>query len=52
MPVFGALRIDELTVFLLDVIYIFYIDVVWGFNTHCCVHVFVEWIKEVIIIVV
>jgi hypothetical protein len=49
---FGALRIDELTTFPLDVICIFYLDVVWEFNTHCYVHVFVEWIKEVVIIVI
>jgi hypothetical protein len=28
VPVFGMLRIDETTAFLLDVIYIFYLEVV------------------------
>jgi hypothetical protein len=49
---FGTLHMDELTAFLLDVICIFYLDVVWEFNTHCCVHVFAEWIKEVVVVVV
>jgi hypothetical protein len=48
---FGALHIDEFTAFLLDVTCIFYLDVVWEFNTHCYVHIFVDWIKEVVIIV-
>jgi hypothetical protein len=34
VPAFGTLRIDEFTVFLLDVICIFYLDVIWEFNTH------------------
>jgi hypothetical protein len=52
VPTLGTLRINEPTMFLLDVICIFYLDVIWEFNTHCCVHVFVEWIKEVVIVVV
>jgi hypothetical protein len=52
VPTFSALHIDELTAFLLDVICIFYLDVVWQFNTHCCIHIFVKWIKEVVDIVV
>jgi hypothetical protein len=49
---FGALRIDEPTAFLLDVICIFYLDVAWEFTIHCYVHIFIEWIKDVVIIVV
>jgi hypothetical protein len=52
VPAFGVLRIDELMAFIVDVICIFYLDVVWEFNTHCYVHIFVEWIKEVVIVVV
>jgi hypothetical protein len=52
VPAFGALCIDEFTAFLLGVICIFYLDVVLDLNTHCCVHIFVKWIKEVVIIVV
>jgi hypothetical protein len=52
VPAFTALLIDELTVFLLDVICVFYLDVFWEFNTHCYVHVFIEWIKEIVIVVV
>jgi hypothetical protein len=52
VPAFSAHRIDELMAFLLDVIYIFYLDVVWEFNTHCYVHVFVERIKEVVLVVI
>jgi hypothetical protein len=51
-PAFGALHVDELTTFLLDVICIFYLDVVWEVHTHCYVHVFIEWIKEVVVVVV
>ncbi|RLM84726.1 hypothetical protein C2845_PM04G11550 [Panicum miliaceum] len=51
-PALGALRIDEPTAFLLDVICVFYLDVGWGFTIHCYVHGFVEWIKEVVIVVV
>jgi hypothetical protein len=50
--VFGVLRIDEPTTFLLDVICVFYLDVVWEFTTHCCIHVFVKCITEVVFIVV
>jgi hypothetical protein len=49
---FGALGIDELAVFLVDVICIFYLDVLWEFYTHCYIHIFIEWIKEVIMVVV
>jgi hypothetical protein len=49
VPAFGALHIDEPTTFLLDVVCVFYLDVVWGFTIHCYVHVFVEWINEVVI---
>jgi hypothetical protein len=52
VPAFGALRIDEPTAFLLNIICILYLDVVWGFTIHCYVHVFVEWINEVVIVVV
>jgi hypothetical protein len=52
VPVFGALRIDELATFLLDAICIFYLDVVWEVNTHCYIHIFVEWIKEVVVVVI
>jgi hypothetical protein len=52
MPAFNTLRIDHLIAFLLDVICIFYLDVIWEFNTRCCVHIFIEWIKEVVIVVV
>jgi hypothetical protein len=51
VPAFGALRIDEPMAFLLDVICVFYLDV-WEFTIHCYVQIFVEWIKEVIIVVV
>jgi hypothetical protein len=52
MPAFGALHVDELTTFLLDVIYAFYLDVVWEFTIHCYVHIFVEWINKVVVVVV
>jgi hypothetical protein len=52
VPALGTLCIDEPTVFLLDVIYVFYLDAGWGFTIHCCVYVFVEWNKEVVVIVV
>jgi hypothetical protein len=52
VPALGTLRIDEPTAFLLGVIRGFYLDVVWEFKTHCCVHIFVEWNKEVVIVVV
>jgi hypothetical protein len=52
VPSFGTLRIDEPTMFLLDVICVFYLDVVWGFTIHCYVHIFIEWINEVVIIVI
>jgi hypothetical protein len=42
VPMLGTLHIDEPTVFLLGVICVFYLDV----------HVFVEWIKDVVIVVV
>jgi hypothetical protein len=48
----GVLRIDEPTAFLLDVIYVFYLDVGWGFTIHCYIHIFVEWIKEVVVVVI
>jgi hypothetical protein len=51
VPAFNALRIDELTAFLLDVICLFYLDVIWEFNTHCYIHVFDKWIKEVVVVV-
>jgi hypothetical protein len=52
VPAFGTLRIDEPMAFLLDVICVFYLYAVWGFTIHCYVHVFVEWINEVVIVVV
>jgi hypothetical protein len=52
VPAFGTLHVDEFMMFLLDVLCIFYLDVVWEFNTHCYVHVFVELIMEVVIIVI
>jgi hypothetical protein len=52
VPAFGVLRIDEPTVFLLDVICVFYLDVVCGFVIHCYVHVFIQWINEVVIVVI
>jgi hypothetical protein len=52
VPAFGALHIDEPTVFLLDVICVLYLDVVWEFNTHCYVHIFIEWVKEVVVVVI
>ncbi|RLM64679.1 hypothetical protein C2845_PM16G02110 [Panicum miliaceum] len=52
MLALGALCIDEPTVFLLDVICVFCLDAGWGYTVHCCVHVFVEWIKEVVVVVV
>jgi hypothetical protein len=45
-------RAEEPTAFLLDVICIFCLDAGWGYTVHCCIHVFIEWIKEVVIIVV
>jgi hypothetical protein len=52
VPALGALHIDEPMVFLLDVICVFYLDVGWGFTIHCCIHIFVEWIKELAVVVV
>jgi hypothetical protein len=52
VPVFGALLIDELMAFLPDVICIFYLDVIKEFQTHCYIHIFVDWIKEVVVVVV
>jgi hypothetical protein len=52
VPVLGVLRIDEPAVFLFYVICVFHLDVGLGFAIHCYIHVFVEWIKEVVIIVV
>jgi hypothetical protein len=52
VPALGALRIDEPTAFLSDVICVFYLDVGWGFTIHCCVHISVKWIKEVVIVVI
>jgi hypothetical protein len=46
VPAFGALHIDEPTVFLLDVICTVYLDVVYY------VHIFIEWINEVVVVVV
>jgi hypothetical protein len=51
VPTLVTLRINEPMAFLLDVICVFYLDVVWEFNTDCCVHVFVEWIKGVVVVV-
>jgi hypothetical protein len=51
-PTFGARRIDEFTAFLLDVICIFYLDVVWELNTHYYIHIFIKRIKEVVIVVI
>jgi hypothetical protein len=52
VPAFSALRIDELTAFLVDVICIFCLDIVWEFTIHYYVHVFIERIKEVVIVVI
>jgi hypothetical protein len=52
VPALGALRIDEPTTFFLDVVCIVYLDAGWGYTIHCCVQVFIEWIKEVVIIVI
>jgi hypothetical protein len=52
VPALGALRIDEPTAFLLDVIYVFYLDVGCGFTIYCYVHVFLKWINEVVIVVI
>jgi hypothetical protein len=47
LPAFDAFRIDEPTAFC-----VFYLNVVWEFTIHCCVLVFVEWIKEVVVVVI
>jgi hypothetical protein len=52
VPALGLFHIDEPTTFLLDVIYVFYLDAGWGFTIHCCIHVFVKCIKEVVIVVI
>jgi hypothetical protein len=52
VPAVGTLRIDEPTALLLGVVYVFYLDVSWGFTIHCYVHIFIKWIKELVIVVV
>jgi hypothetical protein len=46
VPALGALRIDEPAALLLGVICVFHLNVGWGFTIHYCVHIFVEWVKE------
>jgi hypothetical protein len=41
VPSLGALRIDEPTASLLDVICVFCLDAGWGYTIHCCIHIFV-----------
>jgi hypothetical protein len=52
VPALGALRIDEPATFLLNVICVIHLHVGCGFPIHCYVHVFVEWIKEVVVVVI
>jgi hypothetical protein len=52
VPALSMLCFDEPTVFLLYVICVFYLDVGSGFIFHCYIYAFVEWIKEVVIVVV
>jgi hypothetical protein len=52
VPPFCAVCIDEPTTFLLDVICTFYLYVVWEFTVQCYVYIFVEWINEVVVVVI